>query len=381
MDGEWCGSTAHLQELVEATETTGRLRDLLGTHAAGLKHIRARTSDQLSELLAPASSAKFCANPEPRSLGELITFNNVGMTLVRNVLQATQYTGGNCNDVMLAKKAIGTLAKDIGGQVLKKVLEILALRLLPARWAATFVKTLSTSALRKVARVGRIRAASQMFKTTLRGNVLTIISMVCVDVCVEGIAEILALTVPRYFVSRAADTRAAARQLAVRAGHTIVRHTAIMVLTSLGGALGTFIWPGKGTLIGQLVLGSLAGGWVDTCRTSAAASLAKLTRTVGSEKTDVFAFGSTIQAIAAEDSANIVELLCHVQPEKRPTAAEAMQLPFFAPAFQWKKDEHGSFVPVFQWRKDEREAAAQVPFIQTGCIRSPSHCERHVLMR
>jgi hypothetical protein len=31
-----------------------------------------------------------------------------------------------------------------------------------------------------------------------------------------------------------------------------------------------------------------------------------------------------------------------------------MQLPFFAPVFQWAKDEHGSFVPVFQWRKDER---------------------------
>ena len=34
-----------------------------------------------------------------------------------------------------------------------------------------------------------------------------------------------------------------------------------------------------------------------------------------------------------------MELLCHVQPEKRPTAAEAMQHPFFAPVHQWTKDE------------------------------------------
>jgi hypothetical protein len=65
----------------------------------------------------------------------------------------------------------------------------------------------------------------------------------------------------------------------------------------------------------------------------------ELTRTGGSQKTDVFAFGATIQAIAAEDSAGIVALLCHAQPEKRPTAAEAMQHPFFAPVFQWTKDE------------------------------------------
>jgi hypothetical protein len=65
----------------------------------------------------------------------------------------------------------------------------------------------------------------------------------------------------------------------------------------------------------------------------------ELTRTGGSEKTDVFAFGATIQAIAAEASADIVALLCHVQPEKRPTAAEAMQRPFFAPVHQWTKDE------------------------------------------
>ena len=65
----------------------------------------------------------------------------------------------------------------------------------------------------------------------------------------------------------------------------------------------------------------------------------ELTRTGGSEKTDVFAFGATIKAIAAENSADIVALLCHVQPEKRPTAAEAMQHPFFAPVHQWTKDQ------------------------------------------
>jgi hypothetical protein len=65
----------------------------------------------------------------------------------------------------------------------------------------------------------------------------------------------------------------------------------------------------------------------------------ELTRTGGSEKTDVFAFGATIKAVAAEGSDGIVELLCHAQPEKRPTAAEAMQHPFFAPVLQWTKDE------------------------------------------
>ncbi len=65
----------------------------------------------------------------------------------------------------------------------------------------------------------------------------------------------------------------------------------------------------------------------------------ELTRTGGSEKTDVFAFGATIKSIAADGSDGVVELLCHAQPEKRPTAAEAMQHPFFASVLQWKKDE------------------------------------------
>ena len=66
--------------------------------------------------------------------------------------------------------------------MLKKFLEIRALPLLPAKWAAKLVKNVSKSALRKVARVGTARAAMQMFFTTLRANVLTVINSVCVPV-------------------------------------------------------------------------------------------------------------------------------------------------------------------------------------------------------
>jgi hypothetical protein len=65
----------------------------------------------------------------------------------------------------------------------------------------------------------------------------------------------------------------------------------------------------------------------------------ELTRTGGSEKADMYAFGATIKAVAVEGSDDLVRLLCHAQPEKRPTAVEAMQHPFFLPVFQWAKDE------------------------------------------
>ncbi len=142
-------------------------------------------------------TAKFYHYIEPKYFGELITATNVGTTLLRSVLQArvneagrvelaklakeqgqsggVQYsrhtTGGNLKAVVRGGRI---LVKDIGAQVLKKFLEIRALHLLPAKWAAaTLVKNVSKSALRKVARVGTARAAMQMLFTTLRANVLT----------------------------------------------------------------------------------------------------------------------------------------------------------------------------------------------------------------
>ncbi len=88
-------------------------------------------------------------------------------------VQYSRHTkGGNLKAVIRGGRI---LVKDIGAQVLKKFLEIRALHLLPAKWAATgkLVKNVSKSALRKVARVGSARAAMQVFFTTLRANVLT----------------------------------------------------------------------------------------------------------------------------------------------------------------------------------------------------------------
>jgi hypothetical protein len=243
---------------------------------------------------------KFYAYTEPKYFGELITANNVGTTLLRSVLlaavteaermeqaklareqgqpdgvQYSQHTkGGNLKAIVRGGRI---LVKDIGAQVLKKFLEIRALHLLPAKWAAKLVKNVSKSALRKVARVGTARAAMQMFFTTLRANVLTVIN----SVCVEAVVEIVRVCWPKKQADeprtahvgvsprgqRAVDVSSprgrsgaslAGRQVAKLAARTIVRHTAVIILTSLGGALGTFVWPGKGTMIGEL-LGAQAG--------------------------------------------------------------------------------------------------------------------------
>ena len=288
-------------------EAIGRVQDLLGTKYSEVPAaLRARASGQLQlhQMLALSvrdPPVKFYAYTEPKYFGELITANNVGTTLLRSVLlaavteaermeqaklareqgqpdgvQYSQHTkGGNLKAIVRGGRI---LVKDIGAQVLKKFLEIRALHLLPAKWAAKLVKNVSKSALRKVARVGTARAAMQMFFTTLRANVLTVIN----SVCVEAVVEIVRVCWPKKQADeprtahvgvsprgqRAVDVGVsprgrigaslAGRQVAKLAARTIVRHTAVIILTSLGGALGTFVWPGKGTMIGEL-LGAQAG--------------------------------------------------------------------------------------------------------------------------
>ncbi len=99
-------------------------------------------------------------------------------------VQYSRHTkGGNLKAVVRGGRI---LVKEIGAhwQVPKKFLEIRALHLLPAKWAAKLVKNVSTSALREVARADTARAAMQMLFTTLRANVLTVISSVCVEAVV-----------------------------------------------------------------------------------------------------------------------------------------------------------------------------------------------------
>jgi hypothetical protein len=107
-----------------------------------------------------------------------------GQSLAGGVQYSQHTKGGNLKAVVRGGRI---LVKDIGAQVLEKFLEIRALHLLPAKWAAKLVRNVSKSALCKVARVGTARAAMQMLFTTLRANVpvLTVINSVCVEAVVE----------------------------------------------------------------------------------------------------------------------------------------------------------------------------------------------------
>ena len=68
----------------------------------------------------------------------------------------------------------------------------------------------------------------------------------------------------------------------------------------------------------------------------------ELLKTGATIKTDMFAFGKTIEAVLLEMNAearDLADQLCSTLPEGRPTATEALRHPFFAPVRAWQKDE------------------------------------------
>ena len=109
----------------------------------------------------------------------------------------------------------------------------------------------SKSSVRKATRFGNWNAAKRMLKTGARANVLTHVATMLVE---QAYTAIRLVIVPMSTNRNHEIEPAKVAKLSVL---IIVRGVTALTLGIVGGAIGTSIYPGKGTMIG-CILGELA---------------------------------------------------------------------------------------------------------------------------
>eukprot|EP00937_MAST-01D_sp_MAST-1D-sp2_P001187 g1187.t1 len=165
---------------------------------------------------------------------------------------AREHTLTPDNYVILFSKAIATTST-------RRVLEIAAMRQYGEHVLSKLVKHVPRSAQRKQARgSGRLLLCGKIYATALRGEVLTCLSVALIEqlhfTIVFALEQGKAKTARAKREGQKAVAVGAARQYAHRTMMIFLRAAAVLVLNATGASLGTLVWPGKGTMVGQLVL-------------------------------------------------------------------------------------------------------------------------------
>ncbi|GAQ84735.1 hypothetical protein KFL_002030170 [Klebsormidium nitens] len=146
------------------------------------------------------------------------------------------------------EKCWRAILRELAVGATKKVLAFWAVEHMERRTAWKLTKDLNASAVRKSGRgLGRLSTSWRMFATASRGYLLFLAASWLVQFGVDA-----------YDCYHYADQRQGLCVLAKRMKRNTLRNLVYLVAFALGASVGTFLWPGKGTLVGT-VLGPLAG--------------------------------------------------------------------------------------------------------------------------